>query len=119
MGTIFSEEPLNQCTGYLQLNIGEFFTQQGQHYCSYCVANGCVNLKQITKLNSFKNVQCECRNKQNHLCLQMYVCKLHEGCDTCVKTLKPCEHCKVSISANKMYCDGCSAILNQCVYCGN
>jgi len=69
MGSLFSEEPLHKCTNDLKLNVGEFFTTNDKNYCSYCVANGCINLNNLNTLNTLKNikqVQCDCMNEHEY-----------------------------------------------------
>ena len=113
------------CVGNLFLSVGNWYTPIGKTpqectYCEYCVNNGCITKDEIYKLDAVGNCNCDCPAQKNHPRLKGYTCQKHSRGDMLsVCMVGTCKNCKGWTSTTaKQYCDGCSAILNLCMYCG-
>lgn len=120
-----SKYTINACVGNTRINFGKWYSPIGKTsvectYCEWCVANGCVDIKDVYDVCTVRNCNCDCPNKKDHEKIKEYTCEKHNrcimSCDTGTCEMPNCEI--YTCSGMAKYCAGCSAIFGICEVCG-
>lgn len=122
---LMAQPVIYACVGSTRINFGKWYSPIGYTsseftYCEWCVQNGCVNPANVRDVGTVNQCNCDCANRQLHVCIEKFVCdrcKSEVGMMTC--DMSTCEKCNgPTTSGCIMYCNGCSALFRICIYCG-